>query len=300
MPLASSSARRIAFTGLIIGSIAAGAACSRRAPEEPVTRYTMTGQVLDVRADIKEIRIKHDPVPGFMDAMTMSFRVKDAALLEGVTRGDVITSTLAVTASDAWLETLEKTGTRPVVPETEDSGGPAPVVDLLEPGDQVPDIGLTTETGTPWTPAALEGQTAAITFFSTRCALEDYCPVLAERFKGAQPLIASRPALAGRARLVMVSFDPEFDTAPVLAGHAATLGADPAVWTFLTGDRAAIEAFAARFGVTVLRDPADPSNIAHNLRTAVIAPSGTIRVIHSGSDWTPATLVADLEAALAR
>ncbi len=299
MPPGSSSASRFALTGLVIGLIAASA-CSRETPAEPVTRYTMTGQILDVRADIREVRIKHDPIPGFMDAMTMSFRVNDARLLEGLGRGDLITSTLAVTPSDSWLETLEKTGTRPVVEEMEGPGGPPPVVDLLEPGDAVPTIALIDQTGAAWTPETLARQAAAITFFSTRCALADHCPKMTERFKAVQALLASRRALAGRVRLVMVSFDPEHDTAPVLERHAAGVGADPAVWTFLTGDRAAIEAFAARFGVTVLRDPADPSNIAHNLRTAVVAPDGTIRTIHSGSEWTPEALVADLEAALAR
>ena len=34
-----------------------------------------------------------------------------------------------------------------------------------------------------------------------------------------------------------VTFDPEHDTPAVLAAHAQAAQADPAVWTFLTGDR---------------------------------------------------------------
>jgi protein SCO1/2 len=296
MSLSSSTWRRLAVPVIITGVLSASAACARQAPEEPVTRYTMTGQVLDVRADIGEVRVKHDPIPGFMDAMTMSFRVNDRALLANLQRGDVVTSTLVVTPSDSWLEAITKTGARPVVAEDEDSGGPPAMVTLLEPGDRVPEIELVDETGSPWTPAALKGRAFALTFFSTRCALPDSCSLLTERLRAAQALVAARPALAGRVRLVMVSFDPEYDTAPVLAAHAKAAGAHPSTWTFLTGDRAAIEAFAARFGVTVLRDPADPANIAHNLRTAVVGPDGTIRGLHSGTTWTPERLVADLEA----
>ena len=60
---------------------------------------------------------------------------------------------------------------------------------------------------------------------------------------------AGRPGLrcdASRAvKLVHVSFDPELDTPAVLAAHAAKLKADPDVWTFLTGDRATVDRFAA-------------------------------------------------------
>ena len=43
------------------------------------------------------------------------------------------------------------------------------------------------------------------------------------------------------------------DTPPVLKAARAEAGADPKIWTFLTGDRDDIDRFAARFGVSVTR-----------------------------------------------
>ena len=55
--------------------------------------------------------------------------------------------------------------------------------------------------------------------------------------------------------------------------------------------------FATQFGIFSEPDPQDPSQITHNLRTAVIDPDGRLVKIHSGNDWTPTELVADLTAA---
>ena len=98
-------------------------------------------------------------------------------------------------------------------------------------------------------------------------------------------------------RLVSVSFDPEFDTPAALKTHAQALGADPPVWKFVTATPEEIVTLTRRFGVHVERDAQASIDITHNLRTAVIDPDGRVVKVHSGTDWTPAQLVADLKAA---
>ena len=56
---------------------------------------------------------------------------------------------------------------------------------------------------------------------------------------------------------------------------------------------------AAEFGLYVERTPENAIDITHNLRTAVIDPDGRVVKVHTGNSWTPAELVADLEAASA-
>jgi protein SCO1/2 len=92
-----------------------------------------------------------------------------------------------------------------------------------------------------------------------------------------------------------VSFDPEFDTPPVLKAHAKRIEADPLIWTFVTGDRDEVERFAARFGVTIERAEQNPIDITHNLRTAVIDGEGRVVNLHTGNDWKPADVLADLK-----
>jgi protein SCO1/2 len=289
----------VPLIGLILVLALGASACRGAAPPAP-RQYELRGQILSLRPEIGEVQIKHEAIAGYMDAMTMSFSVKDRALLQGRAAGDLVRGTLMVTDTDAWLSSLEKTGTAPLPAAVPETSAPAPVVDLLEPGQQVPDQAFVDQEGRPWRPSALAGKAYALTFIYTRCPLPTYCPLMNRNFRTAQQLVAARGTLSDRVRFVTVSFDPEFDTATVLKQHAAAIGADLRTWTFLTGDRTAIEAFAARFGVSVMREPDSPDTITHNLRTAVVGSSGTIARIYSGNEWTPAQLADDLAAAAAR
>jgi protein SCO1/2 len=95
---------------------------------------------------------------------------------------------------------------------------------------------------------------------------------------------------------VSISFDPANDTPTVLKAHAKTLQADPAVWHFVTTSKDDIKPFAAKFGVAAESSDDGPSVITHNLSTAIIDPDGKLVKIRPGNNWTPADLIADLEA----
>jgi protein SCO1/2 len=288
----------IVLTGLAL--LAVITACGRPATGGDPREYAIRGQILGLRRDVGEVRLKHDAIPGFMGAMTMSFGVKDRTLLDGRQVGDLVTGTLVVTGSDAWLSALDKVGFAAVTPDVEERAAPAPAFSLLDAGDAVPDETFIDQAGRPWQPSALKGKAWALTFIYTRCPLPTYCPMMDRHFRAAQRAVSGDRALADSVRFVTVSFDPDYDTPAVLARHAAALGADLATWSFVTADREQVEAFAAKFGLSVMRNDKDPLDITHNLRTAVVGPSGTIVAIRSGADWTPSDLVAELEAAAGR
>jgi len=133
----------------------------------------------------------------------------------------------------------------------------------------------------------------AVTFIYTSCPLPTFCPLMDRHFASIQQTIKNDPALK-RVHLVSVSFDPLTDTPPVLKKHAQSLDADPARWTFFTGDRDDIDQFAARFGVSISRELNDARDITHNLRTVVIDSSGRLVKVYTGNEWTPAQVIADL------
>jgi protein SCO1/2 len=136
----------------------------------------------------------------------------------------------------------------------------------------------------------------ALTFIYLRCPLPDFCPMMDRNFAAVQKAIKATPQLAD-VQLVSISFDPKHDTSAELKRHADALGADPRVWSFMTATETEIDTLTGRFGVFVERDAQNESNITHSLRTAVIDPEGRVVKVHSGTDWTPAQLVADLKAA---
>jgi protein SCO1/2 len=119
-------------------------------------------------------------------------------------------------------------------------------------------------------------------------------------FAAVQRAIAADPALATRIHLLSVSFDPDVDTPDVLRAHAKRVGADPALWSWLTGSRDAIDRLARPFGVTIMRGDTPQQEIVHNLRTAVVGRDGRVVKIFNGSDWKAEELLAELRAADAR
>jgi protein SCO1/2 len=171
-------------------------------------------------------------------------------------------------------------------------------MNILNPGEAVPDTQLIDEAGRPRRLSDWRGKVLAVTFTYTRCPLPDFCPRMDENFKKVQTSVLADAGLRDRVALLSVSFDPAFDTPAVLEAHARHAGADPRVWQFATGHQQDIDGFASRFGVSILREPSNPADITHNLRTAVIDSSGRLQTILNGTDWAPAELLAALRHAL--
>lgn len=265
---------------VLVAICATLAACSR--PRQ----YELRGQILAIDHERHEVTIKHEDVAGLMSGMTMPFKVEDAGLLNGLTAGDLVKATLVVRNSSGYLSSIERTGHENVPAGT----GP-PAFDILEAGQQVPLVQLTDDGGTPRTLADWRGRVLAVTFIYTRCPYPDFCPRMDQQFKRAQETILGDSQLRDHAALLSVSFDPEFDTVSVLSAHAKKVGADPRVWRFATGSPKVIEAFASRFGVSVIRDGAAADNVVHNLRTAVIGSDGILREVLNGNEWTSSELI---------
>ncbi|MDP1569914.1 MAG: SCO family protein [Vicinamibacterales bacterium] len=265
------------------------AACAPAAA--PPREYELAGQVLAVRAESNEILIRHGDIKDFMPGMTMPFRVRDQALLGGVAPGDLVTATLVVGDEASYLSAITRTGSAPLPEDA--TGFPAGTgVHILQPGDEVPDTALSDQEGDEVRLPDWRGQAVAVTFIFTRCPLPEFCPLMDKRFAEIQQGAAADRALAGRVRLLSVSFDPDFDTPEVLKAHAGRLGADPAVWRFATAPVDIVDRFAAEFGVNVIRET--DGGITHTLRTAVIGPDGRMVSVYSGNLWTAAEILDDL------
>lgn len=278
---------------LVVATLLAAVSCSR-APEAPT--YQLVGQVLAVRPETSEILVRHEDIKGFMPAMTMPYRVKDAALLKDRAAGDLITATLTVEPELAWLSAITKTGTAPL-PEDAPTKIPAAAgVQLLKPGDVVPATPLVDQEDKPLALPDWRGSAMVITFIYTRCPLPQFCPLMDRRFAEIQAMAAADPALKGKVRLLSISFDPATDRAAVLRAHATKAGADPAVWRFATAEESVVDRLAATFGVNVIREK--DGTITHNLRTAVVDANGRIVSVHDSNAWSAASIVDELKTAV--
>jgi protein SCO1/2 len=273
---------------VLLGLLAVAAACQ---PAEPPKRYPLQGQVLAVDEARAQLTIKHEDIPNLMPGMTMSFPVATPALMQGRTPGELITGVLEVDAHGGRLVEIVHVGSAPLPADPNEAGMASGVLGV---GDEVPDAALVDHTNARRSLSEWRGTPHVVTFTYTRCPLPNFCPLMDQNLATLQRRLADETSLRGRVKLVTITFDPEHDTPEVLAAHAERLRADPAIWTFLTGDPLTVERLAGRFGIRVLRDPQDASQITHNLRTLLVGADGRIVETYSGSDWTPEEVLSDL------
>jgi len=289
----------VAILILVLAALLAVTFIARRTASSPDERtYALQGQVQSITPDRQEAMVKHGEIKGLMPAMTMPYRFKSKAELDALKPGDLIDGTLVIVSNDAFLDGVKKTGEAPIEKPPPESLVTGSTLDrakaLLLPGEVVPDGAFVDQNGRKTSFIAFRGSTVVLTFIYTRCPLPTFCPLMDRHFVAIQEHMKSDPALKG-VHLVTVSFDPARDTPAVLRAHAKELGADLTHWTFLTGTQAAIDQFAGKFGVFVVRNPNDERDITHNLRTAVIGPDGVVKKIYTGNEWTPEDILMDLK-----
>lgn len=99
----------------------------------------------------------------------------------------------------------------------------------------VPDFTLTDQSGAQFQSASqLKNSVWIADFIYTTCP--GPCPRMSSQMHSIETALAGQPV-----KLVSFTVDPDHDTPPVLAEYAGHFGANPAVWSFLTGDRATLQ-----------------------------------------------------------
>jgi protein SCO1 len=78
-------------------------------PDAALKRYELKGKVVSLEPEKKRVKVEHEAIPDFMEAMTMSFAVKDDENYGRLEAGDRIRATLVYNTDDnrSWLENLE-------------------------------------------------------------------------------------------------------------------------------------------------------------------------------------------------
>lgn len=264
-------------------------------------RYPFTGRVISIDAKDQSALINGDNIPGFMDAMAMSYKIKPPSDLSKISPGDSISAEVVVMegtdkdgpASDYWLENVKVTA-HAKMPEKPGSAQRIP-----SPGEVVPDFSFTNQNGRTVSLKQYRGQIVLLTFIYTRCPFQDFCPRMSSNFAQIYNQLADNKTLAACTHLLSVSFDPEYDKPKVLRDYAYSVAHthDSKVfktWEFGAPAAADLPKIADFFGVVY-----KPENglITHNLSTTVIGPDGKIVSWYHGSDWQPSDLIKDATAA---
>ena len=247
-------------------------------------RYPVTGIVLKVDPSQHSVDISHGAIPGYMEAMVMSYSVPDNRELASLKAGAYVDFTLGVEKERSHIERIrihryESSEREPLL---------ARRLKLLEaphatvkPGDAVPDFTLIDQAGHRVTLSQLAGKVVAVTFIYTSCPLPDYCFRLANNFGQLNQRFASR--MGRDLVLLSISFDPVHDQPKVLEQYASTWKADPESWHFLTGPLDEVKTVSRRFGLNFWPDEV---YVTHSLHTLVIDRQGRLAADFEGNQFT--------------
>jgi protein SCO1/2 len=291
------------FTLILFSSLLFTASCrtsqtqSSNASAE-AKRYALKGTVVAVDKAKKKATVKHEEIPGYMDAMTMDFPIREDWVWEDLTAGADIFAELVVDNDGYWLEKIgivaAPNPNQPPIPARED---------VAQIGNQVPDFTLTNQDGKRINLKDYRGKALAITFIYSRCPVPTYCILMSKHFSDLANQLNGNAELKDKIRLLSVSFDPNTDTPAKLKEYGqGYLGKDAkpdfTVWQLATGTDKEVKAVADFFGLRYEVDPNDKTQFAHSLRTIVITPEGKVQRVFSGNEWTPNDLLRELQATI--
>lgn len=165
----------------------------------------------------------------------------------------------------------------------------------FSPPREVPDFKLIDAGGGDFLPVRLQGRWSLVFFGYANCP--DICPITMSVLGNAEKLLAEAEQELFQG--VMVSVDPQRDTPRALAQYVAAFSER---FVGVTGDVAAIEAFAKSLHAGFAKAPAEDSALGylmdHSSHLAVVDPAGR----HYGFVRPPfdAAKIATLTGALAR
>ncbi len=99
--------------------------------------YEVRGEVVGHRFGGAALRIRHEAIPGYMEAMTMDFKLRDPESAVTLKPGDKVRFRYVVAGDDAWAEGFETLApeTRLILPGSPPEGSEG------GPGSAGPDPG---------------------------------------------------------------------------------------------------------------------------------------------------------------
>jgi protein SCO1/2 len=257
----------------------------------------VTGIVLQVDRPQHSFVASCAAIPGYMDAMSMSYSVLNDRELDTLKPGAYVDFTLVVEKERSYAEGVhihryESAEREPLLARRLQLLEPPHAT--VQPGQPVPDFTLTDQTGKRVALSQFAGKVVAVTFIYTSCPLPDYCFRLSNNFGQLNRRFAGR--MGRDLTLFSITFDPVHDQPKVLAQYAATWKADPASWHFLTGSLDEIKAVSRQFGLDFW---ADEGFFTHSMHTLVIDGHGKLAADFEGNQFTARQLGDYLEAAMA-
>lgn len=293
--------RKSLFLSVVLSLIVG---CHRPAPSNPAISAASSQKTFSIRGivvgtDSTHVTLEGENVPGFMDAMTMPYELKDPSVVSELHAGDKITATILADKQADGFHHVQLDDIV-VVGQARPDYLPPVHYHVPTPGDVVPSFTLLNQSGRTIDFSQFKGKVLLITFIYTRCPLPDFCVRMSRNFADIDKALATDPALYAKTHLISISFDPTYDTPKVLRSYGGAYTGRYTKETFTHWDFAApskkeLPAMTQFFNVGVT--PGDSKSLTHSLSTVLIGKDGKVIAWYPTNEWKPADVVAAMKQA---
>jgi len=157
---------------------------------------------------------------------------------------------------------------------------------------KAPGFALINQDGDKFSQADVKGKVWLVSFVFTTC--NGTCPATTHRIGQIQAALKEKGLLkGGQVKLVSITLDPARDTPEVMRGYMKLYDADPAGWSFLTGQPEQVKKVHEAWGVWT--KPAANGQLDHPSRIFLVDKKGRIREIYHLDFLKAPWVVEDIE-----
>jgi protein SCO1 len=256
----------------------------------PAETHNLSGLVLSVDAAHKSMTVSCTSVPGYMDAMTMPFEVRETKMLDGIRPGATIDFTIVVEGDSSYAENIRVRRYENLEQEPLEArrlsivsklANPARAATILNAQQVVPDFALTDQARNKVVLSQFKGKVVALSFAYVRCPNPAYCFRLTNHLGELQKRFAR--LLGGDLVLLTIIIDPEHDQNDAIKQYAGIWHANPQTWHFLTGPLPEVQRVSHMFGMDFWNEE---GFLTHTFHTAIIDRQGKLFANLEGNQFT--------------
>jgi protein SCO1/2 len=225
-----------------------------------------------------------------MDAMVMTFRVRDAGALKNLQPGGTVRFTMVEDGDKEFADQLQPIKVQNYESEPTEASrltylhralDHTAAQKLIPIGGLVPNFTLTDQSNRSTQLDDFKGMVVVLSFAYSRCPNPNYCFRLSNNLAQVNRRYHS---LTGHSLILLtIVIEPDHDQGQALAHYAETWKADWSAWRFLTGPLADIHAIAERFGMDFWNNE---GYLTHSFHTVVIDRDGRLAANLEGNHFT--------------
>jgi protein SCO1/2 len=272
---------------------------AKPAAATPTRSFSVQGVIVQPNVTPGEVLLSHEAIPGFMEAMTMPYKLKDPGVMSELHPGDHIMAQLLVDEYSDGSFHNPRLDQIVVTAQARPDYRPPVQYHVPQAGDAVPDFRVTSQSGKSVHFDQFHGKLLLITFIYTRCPIADFCPRMNKNFAQIDKALVADPNLYKQTQMLSISFDPGYDTPATLREFSPNYIPEDQRksdhWEFAVPSAAELTKMEKFFDLGVTTGENGTFN--HSLSTVLIDKTGKVVDFEHTNEWTPQQMLEKIRAA---